>query len=246
MENEGPREVPRVSRDAAFPAAVQARGTRSGRCRRANRGRLVRVTRQVRPEVQCRDRAARRARIPSRETPDELPPTLGAYKLSSSRPLHFKTQCTHASGVPSRFLAYRERHTADRDGRNTFDGRSLLHGHVGGFSKYQATIVPTFTGQLSRARLLALGMGLAHDIGEARTVPISRVRCASRKGSRMRGALKLALITMTLLAIAGIGRRRRGQLERRVADEALMTWDDEGGSVAPLHQGNLDGSRIRR
>jgi hypothetical protein len=48
----------------------------------------------------------------------------------------------------------------------------------------------------------------------------------------MRGVLKLALITVTLLAIAGIGWRRRGQLERRVADEALMTWDDEGGSIA--------------
>ena len=47
----------------------------------------------------------------------------------------------------------------------------------------------------------------------------------------MRGVLKLALITVTLLAI-GIGWRRRGRLERRVADEALMTWDDEGGSIA--------------
>lgn len=44
---------------------------------------------------------------------------------------------------------------------------------------------------------------------------------------------KLALYALALVAVADVSRYRRRQHERSARKEALMTWEDEGGSVPP-------------
>jgi hypothetical protein len=46
---------------------------------------------------------------------------------------------------------------------------------------------------------------------------------------------KLALYALALVAIVDVTRYRRRQLDRGAGKGALMTWEDEGGSVPPSH-----------
>lgn len=43
--------------------------------------------------------------------------------------------------------------------------------------------------------------------------------------------LKVAIVAASLLALARLAGKRRRQLDRKSGEDALMTWDDEGGSV---------------
>ncbi len=54
----------------------------------------------------------------------------------------------------------------------------------------------------------------------------------------MRMIAKLAMYALGFLAIVNVARHRRRQLDRHAGKEALMTWEDEGGSVpaAPGHE----------
>jgi hypothetical protein len=54
----------------------------------------------------------------------------------------------------------------------------------------------------------------------------------------MRMIAKLAMYALGLLAIVNVARSRRRQLDRNAGKEALMTWEDEGGSVpaGPGHE----------
>jgi hypothetical protein len=46
---------------------------------------------------------------------------------------------------------------------------------------------------------------------------------------------KLALCTLAMVALVDIARYRRRELNRRARKEALMTWEDEGGSLPSPH-----------
>lgn len=43
--------------------------------------------------------------------------------------------------------------------------------------------------------------------------------------------LKVAIVAASLLALVKLAAKRGRQLDRKTAQDALMTWDDEGGSV---------------
>ena len=49
----------------------------------------------------------------------------------------------------------------------------------------------------------------------------------------MRMLTRLALYALALAAVVDVARYRRRQLERTARKEALMTWEDEGGTLPP-------------
>ncbi len=46
---------------------------------------------------------------------------------------------------------------------------------------------------------------------------------------------KVALYTLALVALVDMARYRRRQLNHQTRKEALMTWEDEGGSLPAPH-----------
>ena len=46
---------------------------------------------------------------------------------------------------------------------------------------------------------------------------------------------KFALYALAVVAVVDIARYRRRELNRRARKEALMTWEDEGGSLPSPH-----------